>query len=167
MEQTAMDQFDVAKAQQENIELDIVQGWLAENAVIPDWVEILFESEAVKVYWRQKDSLFLRDEIVYRRTPDCKEQMILPKAQRSHFLKMAHTGMTRGHLGIRRKRFQIRRGAYWVGCSQDVKRFCQQCSECCQYRRGQPPRQEPLQRIPCGEAWEILGVDLTGPHVRS
>jgi len=85
VEQTAMDQFDVAKTQQENIELGIVRGWLAENAVIPDWVEILFESEAVKVYWRQKDSLFLRDEIVYRRTPDGKEQMILPKAQRSHF----------------------------------------------------------------------------------
>ena len=38
---------------------------------------------------------------------------------------------------------------------------------CSQYRRGLPPRQGPLQPLPCGEPWERLSIDITGPHPRS
>ena len=155
------------KAQRDDPELSIVRSWLEDGAEAPDLVEILQESEAVKVYWFQKDRLSLRDEVMYRRTPDGMDQVLMPRSRREECLKLAHTGLTGGHLGVRRTRWQVRRRAYWVGWSRDVKRFCQRCSPCNQYRRGLPPKQGPLQPLPCGEPWERLSIDITGPHPRS
>ena len=128
---------------------------------------ILYESAHVKTYWHQRDGLYLRDGVMYRKKPDGAEQVLMPKALREEFLKLAHTGVTGGHLGVRRTRWQVRRRAYWVGWSGEVKRFCKCCPQCNQYHRGKPPRQGPLQPLPCGEPWERLGVDITGPHPRS
>ena len=155
------------KAQREDPDLGIVRSWLEEGAEIPELVELLQESEAIKIYWHQKDRLCLRDGVIYRQTPEGVDQLVIPKAKREEFMRLAHTGVTGGHLGVRRTRWQVRRRAYWVGWSGDVKRFCQRCSPCSQYRRGLPPRQGPLQPLPCGEPWERLSIDITGPHPRS
>ena len=155
------------REQGEDPDLRIVRSWLGEGVEAPDLVEILQESEPVKVYWYQKDRLCLRDGVMYRRTPEGVEQLLIPRAKREEFLRLAHTGVTGGHLGVRRTRWQVRRRAYWVGWSGDVRRFCQRCSPCNQYRRGLPPKQGPLQPLPCGEPWERLSIDITGPHPRS
>ena len=157
----------IEEIQREDPDLRIVRSWLGEGAEAPDLVEILPESETVKVYWYQKDSLYLQDGKIYRRTPEGVNQLVIPRAKREEFLKLAHTGVTGGHLGIRRTRWQVRRRAYWVGWSGDVRRFCKRCSPCNQYRRGLPPKQGPLQPLPCGEPWERLSLDITGPHPRS
>jgi len=158
---------DIAKAQADDPDLGVVRGWLVDGAEVPSLVEILYESEAIKIYWRQRDVLYMREGVVHRRTPGGVEQLLVPKALRQDFLRRSHTGMTGGHLGARRTKLQVRRRAYWVGWSGDVKRFCQQCSDCRQYWRGQPPRQGPLQPVPCGEPFERISIDLTGPHPRS
>ena len=154
-------------AQKEDPDLRIVRQWLEEGGRMPDLVEILHESAAVKVYWHQKEHLYLREGIMYRKRPDEIEQLLLPKSLREEFLRLAHTGLTGGHLGIRRTRWQIRRRAYWVGWSKEVQRFCRRCPQCCQYRRGKPPQQGPLQPLPSGEPWERLSIDITGPHPKS
>jgi transposase InsO family protein/predicted aspartyl protease len=157
----------VDKAQREDPDLSKVRSWLEVGAQVPNLVEILGESEAVKIYWHQREQLSLRDGVMYRRTFDGVEQVVVPKVLREEFLRLAHTGMTGGHLGVRRTRWQVRRRAYWAGWSKEVKRFCRCCPPCNRYHRGQPPRQGPLQPLPCGEPWERLGVDITGPHPRS
>jgi transposase InsO family protein len=158
---------DLEKAQREDPDLSKVRSWLDDGAEAPDLVNILYEDETVKTYWHQKDQLYVRDGVMHRRTPDNMEQVLVPRASREEFLRLAHTGMTGGHLGVRRTRWQVRRRAYWVGWSRDVKRFCRCCPQCNRYHRGQPPRQGPLQPLPCGEPWERLGIDITGPHPRS
>lgn len=154
-------------AQTSDPDLGIVRRWLEDGASAPDLVEILQESEAVKVYWHQRDHLYLRDGVMYRRKPDGEEQVLLPKLLREEYLRLAHTGITGGHMGVRRTRWQVRRRAYWVGWSNQVKRFCQSCLQCNQYHRGKPPRQGPLQPLPCGAPWERLSIDITGPFPRS
>jgi len=146
-------------------DLKLVRTWLEGSA--PDLIEVLRENEAVKVYWYQKDHLYLRDGVIYRRKPGGEEQVLLPATLRGEFLRMAHTGITGGHLGVRRTRWQVRRRAYWVGWSRAVWDYCKRCSQCSRYHRGKPPRQGPLQPLPCGEPWERLSVDITGPHPRS
>jgi len=157
----------IVEAQEADPDLRIVKQWLLEGATVPDLLGVLSESATVKVYWHQRESLYLRDGIMYRKRIDDVEQLLLPKTMREEFLKLAHTGITGGHLGVRRTRWQIRRRAYWTGWSGDVKRFCQRCPQCNQYRRGKPPKQGPLQPLPCGEPWERLSLDITGPHPRS
>ena len=157
----------IIDAQEADPDLRIVRQWFGEGAMVPDLIDVLQESATVKVYWHQRENLYFRDGVMYRKRMDGVEQLLLPKSLREEFVTLAHTGITGGHLGVRRTRWQIRRRAYWVGWSGEVKRFCQRCPQCNQYRRGRPPRQGPLQPLPCGEPWERLSLDITGPHPRS
>src|SRR6218665_3605085 len=141
---------DIAKAQEDDADLGVVRGWLVDGAEVPSLVEILYESDAIKIYWRQRDVVHAGRSSSSTNAGGV-EQLLVPKALRQDFLRRSHTGLTGGHLGARLTKLQIRRRAYWVGWSGDVKRLCQQCTDCRQYWRGQPPRQEPLQPVPCGE----------------
>ena len=139
----------------------------ATDNVQPAWNEMLKCGERTRTYWHQWESLELVDGVLYRTTPEGDRLVIMPRDLRELFLQKIHTDMTNGHLGTRRTRFQVRRRAYWVGWSQDVKRFCQRCLECNQYHRGGPPRQGLLQPIPVGEPWDRVSLDITGPHPKS
>src|SRR6218665_1787640 len=158
---------DLLSAQLNDPDLAQVRSWFVDGAQAPDLVGVLWESAAVKTYWHQRDQLFLRDGVLSKKTPEGVEQVLVPKALREDFLRLAHTGITGGHLRVRRTRWQERRRGYWVGWSGDVKRFCQRCHACNYYHRGRPPRQGPLQPLPYGEPWERLSIDITGPHPRS
>lgn len=155
------------EAQKRDAELSIVRSWLEGPDGPPDLEEIQPENSTIKTYWFQREKLHIRDDTLCRETLDGEMRVVLPKELRKQYLSLAHTGITGGHLGIRRTRGQIRRRAYWVGWSKDVWFFCRSCTECCQYHRGQPPRQGLLQVVPCGEPFEKVSVDVTGPHPRS
>ena len=118
------------RAQKEDVDLSKVRKWFEDGGRIPELLEILYENSRIKTYWHQKDRLFLRSGVLYRNQPNASEQVILPKSLREEFLKLAHTGVTGGHLGVRRTRWQVRRRAYWVGWSSEVKRFCHCCPQC-------------------------------------
>lgn len=123
----------IADAQAHDPDLGLLKPWLEMNGVIHDLVQILYESEAVKTYWHQKDRLYLKDGVIHRKKPDGTEQVVIPKSLRQDFLKRTHSGITGGHLRVRRTKWQVRRRAYWVGSSKDVKRFCKCCPQCNQY----------------------------------
>ena len=80
---------------------------------------------------------------------------------------MAHSDLTGGHLGVARTKEQVRRRAYWPGWSKFVKRYCESCQPCAKYRRGKPPKQGKLNPIVVGMTFEILSIDVTGPHPKS
>ena len=103
--------------------------------------------------------MHLQGDVLYRKTSENVDQVIVPASLQEQYLRLAHTGITGGHLVTRRTRNQVRRRAYWIGWSRDTKRYCRQCAECC--RRGSPPRQGPLQPILSGEPWERVSLDVT------
>jgi transposase InsO family protein len=41
------------------------------------------------------------------------------------------------------------------------------CIPCARYHRGKAPKQTPLKPFVAGELWEVVSVDITGPHPRS
>src|SRR5664279_3645104 len=61
----------------------------------------------------------------------------------------------------------IKSRAYWVGWSADVRRVLAACVECTRYKRGKVSHRTPLQPIACGEPWELVSIDITGPHPTS
>lgn len=144
--------------------LAVIRGWMDGGENAPSLAKIITEDEAVKVHWFQREQLYLREDVVYRRTVEGGKQLLIPRVLRENFIKTAHTGITGGHLGVKRTKHQVRRRAYWVGWARDVKEYCRRCPQCCKYQRGTPPKQGPLQPIPCGEPWERLSIDVTGPH---
>ena len=95
------------------------------------------------------------------------QQLLAPRCLRWNFLNLLHTEMTGGHLGVARTRAQCRSRAYWPGWAKDVERFVRSCVPCARYKRRKPPRQGPLCPILTGAPFEVLSLDITGPHPRS
>ena len=75
--------------------------------------------------------------------------------------------MTNGHLAAERSKQQLRHTAYWVGWSTDVDEFCKACIPCAQYCRNKAQRQAMMQEMAVSAPFEIVSIDVTGPHPRS
>ncbi len=138
----------------------------------PDREMIQGSGEVTKALWNQWENVILKNGILYKR-PFMKDgsvgelQYVTPRRLQNDMLRMCHDGISNAHLGMARTRFQVRRRAYWLGWSISVKRYCQACGPCAQYRRGAPPKKGPLHPIPVGTPWEIISMDVTGPHPKS
>lgn len=157
--------WSMAEEQKKDSLLQTIFLW--KTVGVPELAEILTESEVIKKIWHMRDQIIIVDSVLYRERKDEVRQVLMPKHLRDDFLKMCHSGMTGGHMGVRRTRMQVRRRAYWPGWSKDTFLFCRSCPDCNRYRQGRPPKQAKLIPIPCGAPWEILSVDVTGPHPKS
>ena len=93
-------------------------------------------------------------------------QVIMPKAVRQQFIRQVHT-QAAGHLGRNKTQAHVARRAYWPGWTEDVDREVRKCPECAKYHRGAAPRQLPLRPFHSGEPFEVVSIDITGPHPRS
>jgi transposase InsO family protein len=138
----------------------------------PEWNEFIGMDRVTKALWHQWHRFAKVDGVLYRKwvTDDRLQdrwQLVPPSSIQRQMIETAHTGMTGGHLGVRRTMGQLQLRAFWPGWQRDVKRFCQQCGECATYHRGVLKRQGHLQSFPVGEPLERLAIDLTGPHPMS
>ena len=138
----------------------------------PPWDAVAVHGEKTKAIWNQWERLVLRDGVLYRQFFDVHGvpehlQLIVPFIQRQEFIRLAHEGVTGGHLGRRRTQDQVRRRAYWPGWSEDVRRFLRCCQPCAGYHRGAPPRQVKMMTPMVGAPFERISVDITGPFPRS
>lgn len=155
----------IAKEQENDPLLQKVRKWKTNGE--PTLLEICAESEEVKKLWYMKEQIILENDVLYKIKNDGIRQLLMPKKLRKQFLEMCHSGMTGGHMGVRRTKAQVYRRAYWPGWSKDTYIFCRTCEECTRYKQGRPPKQGRLHPIPCGAPWEILAIDVTGPHPKS
>ena len=92
---------------------------------------------------------------------------MVPYKYRNGFIRLAHEGMTGGHLGRRRTEAQVRNRGYWPGWTDDIRCFLRRCGPCSRYHRGPPPKFAEMQPILVGEPFERVSVDVTGPHPRA
>lgn len=90
--------------------LGLVRSWLLEGHVL-DLDQILYENARVKTYWHQREQLYRKEGVLYQRTVVDVKQLVMPKETKGEFMKLAHTGITGGHLGVLRTRWQVQRRA--------------------------------------------------------
>jgi transposase InsO family protein len=126
----------------------------------------------VKSYWTQWERLRLQNGVLSRRWESedglrVVWQTLLPAVYRPDFIRLLHSGVTGGHMGLTKTCEQVKARAYWIGWASDVRTELTKCNACAQYHMGNAPRQVGLQPMPVGEPWERLGIDITGPHPRS
>lgn len=133
----------------------------------PDLESLLGEGQDVKTWHSQREQIELRNDLVYPRHPSGLLQLVVPRTLKTEFLQLAHSGISGGHLGVRRTRFQVRRRAYCTGWSDDMKRFVGCCERCQRYIRRPLPHKAGMINIKLGEPNEFWSDDLTGPHVTS
>src|SRR5215831_16563781 len=70
-------------------------------------------------------------------------------------------------MAYRKTYSQLERRAYWIGRSSSLKRYLETCERCRTFKRGPPPRQGELMPLQAGEPFDVVAVDLTGPHPTS
>jgi len=75
--------------------------------------------------------------------------------------------VTGGHLGRAKTEQQVQLRAYWPQWRTQVAMELKKCHQCVSYHRGSAPRQTPLHPFNAGEPFEVLALDITGPHPRS
>ena len=162
----------LAKCQEEDTDIGPIRNLLLTDNEKPDWDVVAGLSASAKTLWRQWDRLRIFRGVLMRRFehPDGRLdrlQVIMPASKREEFVQLVHSGATGGHLGQRRTKFQVQLRAYWPGWSTDVIRSLNRCAPCAQYHRGKAPKQTPLKPFVAGEPWEVVSIDITGPHPRS
>ena len=70
-----------------------------------------------------------------------------------------HDAPTAGHQGFDKTLDNLRREAYWVSMTSDVKLYCQQCPRCQQSKLPLSTR-APLESTPIGKPWQMVAVDI-------
>ena len=163
---------ELAKSQDEDCDIGPIKQLLTEDSNRPPWDRVAGLSAAGKSLWRQWERLRVFRGVLMRRfeEPDGRLsclQIILPSTRREDFVKMVHEGTNGGHLGRRRTKYQVQRRAYWPGWNDTVVSVLRKCEPCATYHRGKAPKQTPLKPFVAGEPWEVVSIDITGPHPRS
>ena len=160
------------EAQVQDTEIGPVYAALEQSADKPPPNQTSLWSEATKILLNAWPRLKLIDEILYRRWEDpdgvrISWQLVVPDKYRQEAFERAHTGMTGGHLGLTKTQDQICRRMYWPTWKTDSKMWIRRCNPCAQYHRGSAPKQTPLNPFPAGSPFELMSMDITGPHPRS
>lgn len=160
----------LAEEQKADPDLSWIISKRLESDEMPAAEELRSQSAVVKTLAWQWPQLSIHDGLLKRqwiKTGGKEEtllQLIPPPSRRTLLIRLAHEGLTGGHLGIRRTLAQLQHRAYWPGWREDVELQLQRCQECAQYQRDKPPHQGLLQTFLVGEPMECLGIDVTGPH---
>ena len=89
-------------------------------------------------------------------------QLIIPYKYQTQYIRECHTGITGGHLGVKKTMTQLARRAYFQGWRNKLRRCLKQCSECASYHRGKLSHTGCMQSMLVGEPFERIGIDLCG-----
>ena len=162
----------MADAQKADRDIGFVRTLLENRSDKPSWKDVELRSSEVKALWYEWERLAIRKDLLCRKWISAdglhlRWQVVVPFAFRPEIVRLAHAGITGGHLGRTKTEEQVRLRAYWPNWSYQVRTELRKCEECSRYKRGNAPKQTPLSPFPAGEPFETISVDITGKHPRS
>ena len=116
-------------------------------------------------YMRGKDSLFVRDGLVYRQSAQSREpQIIVPESMQARIIRLAHNIPMSAHFGVKRTLHQITRHYYWYNLKVTVRDNCRGCVGCARVKRPNRPHREGVGNVPViGEPFAQWSADILGP----
>ena len=120
-------------------------------------------------YMRSKDSLFVRDGLVYRQSAQSREpQIIVPESIQARIIRLAHDVPMSSHFGVKRTLHQITRHYYWYNLKVTVRDNCRGCVGCARVKRPNRPHREGVGNTPViGEPFAQWSADILGALPRS
>jgi len=155
-----------------DVELNPIYNLLSSYTECPERDRLAHLDDITKTYCADWKQLKLEQGLIYRRWHDKTKdamiwQLIPPTVYRQSIFNVAHNSMSGGHLGFQKMRDWIQSKFYWSSWSSDIQFMCVKCIDCAQFFRGNTPHTVALQSMTVGYPWEIIGIDVTGPHPRS
>ena len=169
-EQTALQWTDeeVKRAQRNDVHIKHICQWLEKDSTKPPWAEIAPFSAKTKAYWAQWPNLKLCNGLLYRvwatpRKSEDVKQLILPASLRKEAIKYLHDLPSSGHFASDKTLNRVRERFYWVGYTQDVKRYCESCDLCASCKGLPRKPRRPMKQYNVGAPMERIAVDVLGP----
>ncbi|MCP3681347.1 MAG: hypothetical protein GY861_01530, partial [bacterium] len=77
-------------------------------------------------------------------------------------MRSLHDDLLAGHLVIANTLARIRQRYFWDGMNQDIYDWCKSCVSCAQRKDPHPGTKAPLHPIPCGQPFDMWGIDIMG-----
>ncbi len=114
----------------------------------------------MKVYLRDWDKLFLKDDVLYKRARSCNgeelNQLVLPTCKKKEVLRGLHNDL--GHMGRDRTTELVKRRFLWPHLAEDVKNWIRFCEPCIK-RKVSIPDRAPLVNITSTQPLELVCID--------
>jgi transposase InsO family protein len=158
---------DYLKQQQHtDPEISLAISWIVAKRR-PEWDETKAFSPSLRSLWQQFDSLFIVNEMLYRRfyTNDgihSHFQFVLPASLKKEFLSLTHADAA-GHLKLQKTLEHIQRRAWWYAWKRDAKVFISACRQCAIRHSGKTPRNAGMKALEVGAPCQRWAIDLCGP----
>ena len=125
----------------------------------------------MKTLWHEWERLAIREDFLCRKWTSAdglhvRWQIVFPRTLRSVVIKLAHTDAIGGHLRRSKTEEQVRLRAYWPNWNSQLHMELRKCEPTARYKRGNAPKQIPLNLFPAGQPFETVSIDITGRHPR-
>jgi len=165
MRQYGWDRDSLIAGQRNDPDINVIVSLLEQSTDKPAWKDVELQSADVKSLYAEWPHLASRSGLLCRQWTELTGQIVrlivLRRPHRADFVKIMHSGMTRGHLGRHKTEQQVRQTTYWPGWKRQVQIELKRCQPCAQYRRGRGPKQTPLKPFCSGYPWEAISIDVT------
>ena len=90
------------------------------------------------------------------------EQIVVPKKYREQIIMIAHDKA--GHMGVRKTTDRITNHFFWPGIFDEVRKYCQSCSECQYNDKSKVRNKQCLKPMPILDVpFRRVGIDIVGP----
>ena len=117
---------------------------------------------------QQWNQLYIQQGLLFRHYEDCHgeekwAQLVVPLVLQKEILHDLHSGAVGGHLGEDKTINRLQERFYWPGHTEDVHKWCQQCSACVMRKTPAPKQRAQLINVHPGYPLQMVAMDLLGP----
>lgn len=146
---------DIGNLQRQDPKLALILEYL-EKDILPD-----DDARAWKLVL-EKSNFEIMDGVLYYLSPTLPDQwrLAVPASLRMTLMKEHHTGKFAGHFTERKMYATLSTRYWWQGMRADVRHFCRSCLVCASRKGTGRGGRPPLQSIPVGGPFEMVGVDI-------
>ena len=110
--------------------------------------------------------LHIENEILILRD-GCGDRIVVPRQLIKLVLELHHDAKFAGHRNFEKTLDSIKSRYFWVHMFRDVKSYCSTCHLCQTKKYLNHSYRAPLKPITVSEPWLLIGIDVSGPLVRT
>jgi hypothetical protein len=131
-------------------------------------VDVTTLSEIVdfKEWEKVLNSLSVDNEILVFRDENC-DRIVVPAHIIQLVLEFHHDSQFAGHREFEKTLSSIKCRYFWIHMHRDVKSYCSTCHLCQTKKHLNSSFRAPLKPITVDQPWILIGIDVSGPLVRT
>jgi len=153
---------ELRKEQLKDKDLNRLHSWLERD---PSPTEISHQGKSLKLLWRKRDLLNLKDGVLYLRVPSLvgdRLAYIVPYQLRDLAMRTCHEALCAGHFGVTRTLALLRMSFYWPSMILDTELFVGSCGSCTRNKKSKRTPRAALSAYHAGYPMERVHIDLVG-----